>query len=496
MSTAAIQNEVPREPQRRKGLAVAAVPMLERVWIAYGRISKTDPKDGGGASIKIDDQLAQCCSYILSLDPEATIIQLRDNRSAFDPTVVREGFEEAMQLIREGRVAGIVGWHMDRLSRQVLQTQMLWQACEQQGSQLHTLRSGHITDPDWMTFESMQAERESRIKAARIYDHHHRLAVAGRPHGGRRRFGYLDPMTSGLHKKEAKAIRECVRDLLTGTSLEALAKRLNQKGIKPPHSEQWSGGNLGKMLKGRHLAARRVYHGKDVGLADWPAVISYEDHLRVVAFLEDEERRTTTQSGKGVIHLLAGIASCGVCGARMRTAGGGPTKKPGYGCASGGHVRRAIKDANATVEKFTVARLTDLSERGLLPNDAAAQEASRLTTYIKARESFKEKQWGLYKQDRLSLQEWEDLKAEVADDIKKARGELATAEADLVAPAQALKGMTGKGAPDAWAKLKAQGDIGRQRAILRVLWESITIQKAAHSRATWTDHDVVLEPRI
>src|SRR5262245_38095666 len=125
MTATVINNDVPREPQRRKGsrgLAAAAVPMLERVWLAYGPISKQDKKGEGGATVKIADQLEQCTAYILKLDPEAKVIQLQDNKSAFDPEVHREGFMEAMRLITEGRVVGIVGWHMDRLSRQVLQT--------------------------------------------------------------------------------------------------------------------------------------------------------------------------------------------------------------------------------------------------------------------------------------------------------------------------------------------------------------------------------------
>lgn len=499
MTATAIQNVVPREPQRRKGsgLAAAAVPMLERVWIAYGRISKADPKGEGGATVKIEDQLAQCCAYIRQMDPEARIIQLQDNKSAYDPTVVREGFQEAMKLICEGRVAGIVGWHMDRLSRQVLQTQQLWAACEQHMTQLHTLRSGHITDPDWMTFESIQAERYSRVLGARIYDHHHRAAVAGKSHGARRRFGYQVPMEAGLNKREAKAIRQCVADLLAGTSLEELARRLNAKGITPPHSEKWSGSNLGKCLKGEHLAGIRIYHGKDVGQAAWKPILTKEQHLRVKALLEDPERRTTTQSGKGVLHMLAGIATCGVCGAKVRTAGGGPKKKPAYGCVTGAHIRRAMADCEATVEELTVARLMDLDERGLLPNDEAAQEVTRLAGFIEARGKWKAKQWGLYQEDRLTIEEWNDCKAKAEADIKQATADLHVAEQQLRAPEQALKGMTGKGAPAAWAKLTKAGDIARKRAILQVLWESISIQKAPHSRAKWDpERDVVLVPRL
>jgi site-specific DNA recombinase len=493
MTTTAIKNDVVREPRRSKGLAASAVPMLERVWIVYGRISRTDPKDGGGASVKIDDQISQGTEYVLERDPEANILELRDNKSAFDPTVTREGFEKAMQLIKEGRVAGIVGWHIDRLSRQPLQIELLWAACEQQGTQLHTLKSGHISDPTMMRFESNMADRESRLKSDRIYDHHHRLAVDGRPHGGRRRFGYLDPMTAGLYEPEAKVIRECVRDLLAGTALEVLAKRLNEEGIKPPHSAQWKGGNLGKMLKGHHLAARRIYHGKDVGQAAWEPILTMDQHLRVKALLEAPDRRTTSQSGKGVLHLLPGIAVCGLCGATMRTAGGGPKKKPGYVCSAVAHVRRAILDADRTVSQFTVARLTDLNERGLLPDDAAAQEVTRLTDYIRARESFKASQRSLYAQQRLELGEYEAIKTEVAEDIKKARAKLTVAEAQLANPLGVLKGMTGPGAAAAWEK----ADLTRKRAILRVLWESITIQKAAHSRAVWDEEkDVVLEPRI
>lgn len=489
MTTTAIKNEVAREPRRRKGLAASAVPMLERVWIVYGRISKTDPRDGGGASVKIDDQIAQGVTYVREFEPEANILELRDNKSAFDPSVTREGWEEAMALIHEGRVAGIVGWHVDRLSRQPLQIELLWAACEHQGTQLHTIKSGHITEPEMLRFESLIADRESRIKADRSYDHHYRLAVDGKPHGGRRRFGWVDSDMEETIPEEVEAIKHVVRGLLGGSSLQSLARWLNAEGFKPPQKgKQWTGPNLGQMLKGPHLAGRRVYHGKDVGEATWAALITYEDHLRVKALLEDPTRKTSDTSR--LKYLLPSIGTCATCGAVVRTKGG-RGRHPTYGCATGRHVQRRISLVEAIVEDFTVARLTDLDERGLLPDHAAAQEVIRLRDYITAREAFKVKQRDLYSDEKLSEEDYQAVVAKVAADIKKARGKLATAEQALVQPQAVLKGMTGKGAAAAWAA----ADLDRRRAVLRVVWESIQIKGAAHSRAKFTKADLVMTPR-
>ena len=80
-----------------------------RPWIAYDRLSKAGPPGGvRAARSEMDDQNEQCRAYIERVDPGAEVIRLSDNKSAFLPDVIREGFEQAMAMIARGEVKGLV----------------------------------------------------------------------------------------------------------------------------------------------------------------------------------------------------------------------------------------------------------------------------------------------------------------------------------------------------------------------------------------------------
>ena len=90
------------------------------------------------------------------------------------------------------------------------------------------------------------------------------------------------------HPTEGPIVRQLVDRLLSGESLSALARWLNEEGIPTPSTEyrlakgktpaKWTGPNLRGMLKSPHLAGRRIHHGRDVGPAAWPALIPVEKH--------------------------------------------------------------------------------------------------------------------------------------------------------------------------------------------------------------------------
>ncbi len=105
-------------------------------------------------------------------------------------------------------------------------------------------------------------------------------------------------------------------------------------------------------------AGLRTHQGKVIGKGDWPAMISAEEHERLLAHLRDPARRTTTHRGPEPRHLLTGIARCGVCGEVMRWFGPTSIKTPTYLCYGASCVRRRADLVDVLVTETLIERLS------------------------------------------------------------------------------------------------------------------------------------------
>lgn len=451
-----------------------------RPWISYARLSRKDPREGFGQHVKMDDQDAQNCAYIERVDPGAEVIRLRDNKSAFLPEVHREGYEHALALIARGEVKGIVAIHSDRVTRQVAQASTMWDHLERTGAQLHTTHTGWIQDPTMMQMEAVIAERESRIKRERQKNHHRRLAKDGKMHGGHRRFGY-EPDMKHLREDEAGALRSIAARVLAGESLASCVRWLEAEGFASVLGGKWTASNLGTMLKRPMLAGLRV-HGQRadgtwrvVAPADWPAVFDLETHEALVRKLSDPARRTTRVSNKSK-YLLAGLARCAACDEVLRGRPGKRDKAQTiYSCATGAHVQRRTELVDDALVRLVVARLSDSDSAGVFSDDSAESEAARLT--VKRDELLARRQDYIDRAKAGTIDA--DFAAEVATaigrDLSALQVELDAAREAHGAPLAVLAGMTGPLAQEAWDALTEAGQIGRQRAILRLLCKRITL---------------------
>jgi len=506
-----------------------------RPWIAYARLSKKDPTEGFGQHIKMDDQHAQIGAYIENVDPGAPVIYLRDNKSAFLPGVYREDYERGLAMIARGEVKGLVAIHSDRVTRQVGQSAALWNALEASGAQFHTTHTGWIQDPTMMQMETMIAERESRIKRERNRNHHRRLAAAGKNPGGRRPFGYepgrvalRDGTTPVLDEQgqvvpgefypdEAGALVEIADRVLGGESLASCVRWL--QGMDLPEEQrprfhtarggEWATSNLSAMLRNPMLAGVRTVGEKaakrPVAKAAWPAVFSWEKHEELVRLLGAPERRTSTSTASK--YLLANLAQCAACGAVLRGRPGRKKRgkvepeKPGtrpfiqrsvYVCDTGRHVYRDTEPVDAAVSELVIARLERSDSAGALVDGTAKGREAAL---IKKRDA-------LYaRRDRYAAKAAagtidEDYADSVAAGIKE---ELAVLLPKIDAardagsrPLAVLDGMTGPTvARAAWQALTDSGQVGRQRAIIRLVLKGSPILLRGGQRE-W-DPDALLD---
>jgi hypothetical protein len=134
-----------------------------------------------------------------------------------------------------------------------------------------------------------------------------------------RAFGYT-PDKRQLVPEEAAAIKEAAERLLAGQSLVSIVNDFNVRGIRTPRGKTWLPGTLATVLVNPRIAGRRAYKGEIVADAKWPAIITREQHERLVALRKDPTRRWVPR-GRRPQHLLSGMVDCARCGEQAERRG-------------------------------------------------------------------------------------------------------------------------------------------------------------------------------
>jgi len=386
----------PTTTPTRPALAAEAVGTLPVA--SYARRSKRAAGDGQGATINIADQHAQNREYAARHFPGAPVVEYDDNMSAWNPDVFREGWEDLLTDARAGQFRAVVGRYPDRLTRQPEQGEALLSACRRGRAELHTTSAGPVESALAVRILWAVAAEESDQKSKRMTDHHRRLADAGGFHGGRRRFGYDADMTHTLtaefcataegkgYAPEADYLTDAAARVLSGESLNAVCKRWNAAGITTPTGKAWRSPNLGKLLRGPHLAGVRVHHTGhgDAGncsaechttAATWPAVFDADTHESLVRFLGDPSR--VVSGFKGIRkHALSGLLRCAICGGPMYGRATRLKSGPAYICREGQHTQAPTARVDETVRALVVERLAAVDAAGVFVAPVDAERAN------------------------------------------------------------------------------------------------------------------------
>lgn len=442
---------------------------------SYVRISKRRGGDGAGASLGMERQHSDNLTYAQSVfGPDVEVVEYGDNMSAWDPDVYRPDWERLLEDLAAGRLRAVIGWHSDRLTRQPLQLEHLFTACKRGRAQLHTARGGHATDVTMLRIQGALAAAESDQKSARQLAKQRQLAGQGKPHGGRRRFGY-EPGMVAIREDEAEVIRDAVARVLAGESLHSITRRLIADEVATAEGGTWTAANLGTMLKRPHLAGLRVYKGEVTGRATWPAIIDEATHHALTVLLNNPSRRTSYTNATR--HLVAGLARCGTCGAHVR---GRPNfKRDGrsYACTTGRHVSKPAAEVEAVVGDWIVTRLEVLTESGILADGSAEQAATEVRDALAALAIRRDETAEDYAAGAISREARNAANASLDREETRLKGALVEAQAALTRPEAVLAGMTGPGAREAWER----ADISRKRAIVDLL-ATVTLHSTGKGR--------------
>lgn len=474
-----------------------------RVPVAYERISQfREDRLGVEVSRGVDRQAddALKCADELGLGDIAPEHHYTDNnRSASQfATRERERWLELLAFVRSGGASHVLVWLWDRAFRTTEAASELLSAAREGGALLvQTAGSYTVADPSnpddilRLKLAGLLAEYEVAKMSIRQRRSKAQAAIDGKPHGGRRAFGY-EAGYSAIREPEAAYVREVASRLLAGESLRACAQYLNDEAVPlPSGGAAWTGPNLGTMMRRPLLAGLRV-SGRDddghaivVGPATWPGIIDVPTHEALVGVLTDPARRSNKGSNDRV-YLLTNLGTCAECGQGLR----GVTRdisrtnpergrRSVYVCTSGRHVHRPQVDVDLLLEARVIARLERINADGRLLVDSTAAD---LVTSLSERLAL------LRRQLETRADELEEADASpqtiaasmgaLERKIAKVDSDLKLARASARRPEAALDGMTGSEAAKAWA----DASLSRRRAVLELLYEVIALRGAGPNR--------------
>jgi site-specific DNA recombinase len=277
----------------------------------YVRISQ----DREGAGLGVARQEKDCRVLAERLGWQVANVYCDNDISASDRRKKRKEYLRLLADVESGAVNAVITWHMDRLHRQPYELEKFIDLVEDRDVAIQTVKAGDIdasTPTGRMLLRVVGATDRYEVehKAERIRRKHVELAEQGRRSGGTRAFGYVqvrEPINSRMVyiredvvEEEAAIIREAADRTLLGTSLRAVCRDLNERGVLSASGGPWVSTSLKRILLSPRLVGKRVHRGREYP-AVWPAILDLETHSALKEILNDPKRRTNGGYHKAVL---------------------------------------------------------------------------------------------------------------------------------------------------------------------------------------------------
>ena len=333
----------------------------------YCRISRDKKKDTDDEGLGVERQEQDCRKLAKRLGWKVQNVYVDNDISAYSGKR-RPGYQALLTDIEQGRVAGVLAWHPDRLHRSPKELERYIELSEKHSVVTHTVQAGKwdLSTPSgravartlgaWARYES--EHRGARIAASCAQ----RAVQKGGWHGGRRCYGWQkDGVTP--RESEAAELRKAAEQIAIGVSLRAVVADMNAREVSTTNGRKpWDSTTLRETLISPRHAGFCSYRDEIVGEAEWPAIIAPDLWHTVHRILTDPARRTNHVGGT-VKWLGSGIYRCGVCGSQDVRVGTTEGRKR-YRCRNrvkgdpATHVGRDAQLLDAYVEAAVVARLS------------------------------------------------------------------------------------------------------------------------------------------
>lgn len=318
--------------------------------------------DRTGVGEAVDRQTADC-QRLADQRGWSIVDTITDNDMSASSGKPRPGYQRLLRMMRAGAVDVVVVWHVDRLTRRLVDLEEVISVCESTGVRLATV-TGDLdlsTDAGRLVARILAsvARGEVERKGARQRLANHQRAKSGQMGWVRRPFGY-DRDANGrivVVEDEAAGIKAAAEIVLNGGTVAAATRMLVDRGLPTTQGGAWSVTSLRRILLSPRNIGRVSYLGADMGAGDWPPILDAHTYDRLREVLRDVSRRK--QQGTERKHLLSGLALCGRCGATMYATGltNGKGKYTAYRCTKC-TISRNIKHVDELVTAVMVARLS------------------------------------------------------------------------------------------------------------------------------------------
>lgn len=356
---------------------------------------------------------------------------------------VRPEYRRMLEDIKLGLVDGIVVWHQDRLVRHPKELEEFFEICDAVGVREMATVTGDVdlgTDDGRFHARILGAvaRKESDDKSRRIRRKMEELARQGRGKGGGTRpFGFnADRVT--INKPEAKLIKEAAGRTLAGETIRGICRDWTGRGVLTVTGGTWSPSVVKGILVAPRTAGLREHGGVVVAEAEWPGILTRDEHERLNLVLCDPRRRKNT-AGTARRYLLTGYIYCGLCGAKLVAR----PKQDGrrcYCCATGpgfkgcGKMRSLSEPVEELVaEAIFVAMDFRRIDRAMKRQDGSVSKERRLLDAIRLEEEALEQlARDFYAERLLSRSEFLAAKAAIESKIDDARAGLSKAESGRV----------------------------------------------------------------
>lgn len=316
--------------------------------------------DRTGEGAAVDRQIADCRALAERRGWEVVDV-LTDNDISASTGKARPAYRRLLEMMRGGDVDVVAVWHVDRLTRRLIDLEEVIGLCEVSGVRLATV-TGDLdlsTDTGRMLARILAsvARGEVERKGARQRSANRQRAERGHGRWTRRPFGYArEDGRVVVVPAEADALRAAVAAAASGGSIGKIAATWNAEGIPTTTGGRWTTTSVRRALLNPRTAGRSVYRGSDLGEGSWEAITDVDTFRQLEERLMDPGRRTAFNTSAR--HLLSGIAECGVCDGPMygTPIKSGERRWMAYRCHAR-HVTRRMDLVDEVVVGTILARL-------------------------------------------------------------------------------------------------------------------------------------------
>lgn len=328
--------------------------------------------DRSGEGAAVERQIADCRHLAERRGWDVSEV-ITDNDMSASTGKRRPGYQRLLEAMRARSVDVVIVWHVDRLTRRLVDLEEVITLCESAGVRLATV-TGDLdlgTDTGRMLARILAsvARGEVERKGARQRRANEQRAGAGVMGWTRRPFGYArEDGSVVVQKDEASALKAAAEMVLSGSTLAAAVRMLDGQGLTTTAGKPWNVTSLRRALLSPRYAGRVTYRGADVATGEWPTILSAETQERLTEKLRDVQRRV--QQGTDPKFLLSGLARCGRCDAVMFASPMGVKGKrwQAYRCLSC-YLARRQDLVDAVVEEVIVGRLSMPDAAALFTED-------------------------------------------------------------------------------------------------------------------------------